>query len=111
MSYREHTFEPAAFLIKTADFGMHKVIGHVNKLSEQLNIPGERENEQFSIAAFNCLRLKSSSPVEGGDYVAQTYLLLCDCAGDSSATPNAEFEMNILSLRESPFPPLRYARL
>uniref|UniRef100_UPI00311B28EC hypothetical protein n=1 Tax=Escherichia coli TaxID=562 RepID=UPI00311B28EC len=66
MSYREHTFEPAAFLIKTADFGMHKVIGHVNKLSEQLNIPGERENEQFSIAAFNCLRLKSSSPVEGG---------------------------------------------
>ena len=79
MSYREHTFEPAAFLIKTADFGMHKVIGHVNKLSEQLNIPGERENEQFSIAAFNCLRLKSSSPVavsytqvpESGDLLFQ----------------------------------------
>ncbi len=56
----------AAFLIKTADSGMHRVIGHVNKYSRQLNILGERENEQVFIAAFNCLRLKFSSPVQEG---------------------------------------------
>ncbi len=41
-------------------------IGHVNKDSRQLNILGERENEQVFIAAFNCLRLKFSSPVQEG---------------------------------------------
>lgn len=61
-----HMFELAAFLIKTANSGMHRVIGHVNKLSGQLNILGERVNKQFFIAAFNCLRLKLSSPVEEG---------------------------------------------
>ncbi len=66
LAYIEHTFESAAFLIKTADSGMHRVIGHVNKDSRQLNILGERENEQVFIAAFNCLRLKFSSPVQEG---------------------------------------------
>ncbi len=41
-------------------------VNAVNKYSRQLNILGERENEQVFIAAFNCLRLKFSSPVQEG---------------------------------------------